>query len=442
MIFQCQNCGYVSKKWLGKCPQCNEWNTFLEEKSNVQKHSSSKKSNAYLLSEINIEFEKKISTGFQEFDRVLGGGIVNGQVILIGGNPGIGKSTLLTQVLNNISTNDKKGIYLSAEESATQVKIRTKRLGIDNPNIFILPENNITSALPLIEKISPRFIVIDSIQTVYSEFSGSIPGSISQIKECASRLIEFVKSNGTILFFIGHVTKEGAIAGPKILEHMVDTVLYFESETSTDFRIIRALKNRFGRVNEIAIFEMTVNGLKEVNDPTNIFIANRGKGAVGSVIFPLVEGSRVFLVEVQSLVSSTNYPMPRRNSQGVDLNRINLLITVVEKILGLHLYNHDIFVNIPGGIKINDPACDLAVVVAIVSSFLNKPLDIFLTCFGEIGLNGEIRKASYSKSRIKEAARLGFNKVITPILPKGEKSFDKIQTIQLDSIRNLPDIIS
>ena len=441
MIYQCQNCGYISKKWLGKCPECNEWNTFLEEKDSITHTKTDKKAKIFSLSNIKTILEKKISTKFKEFDRVVGGGLVNAQVILIGGNPGIGKSTLLTSVLNNLSTKEQKGVYLSAEESPAQVKIRTNRLNINNENFFILSENNIDIALNAIKKISPKFIVIDSIQTVYSENSSSIPGSISQIRDCATKLIDYAKTTDTILFLIGHVTKEGAIAGPKILEHMVDTVLYFESETSTDYRIIRSLKNRFGRINEIAIFEMTSSGLKEIKNATNIFIENRGEEKIGSIIFPMVEGSRIFLIEVQALVSTTNYPMPRRNAQGIDINRLNLLITVVEKILELNLYNNDIFINIPGGIKVFDPAVDIAVVMAIISSFLNKPVDSSLSCFGEIGLNGEIRKASYAKNRINEVKKLGFKKIITPKLAKGDSEFENIEIIQLGSIRAIPDII-
>jgi DNA repair protein RadA/Sms len=443
MIYQCQNCGYTSKKWLGKCPECNEWNTFLEEEDVIVKRKSSlKKSEALLLSDIQIKNSKRISSGFTELNRVLGGGLVNGQVILIGGSPGIGKSTLLTQILNNISNSQEKGIYLSAEESAAQVKLRTNRLKISNDNIFILSENNIDAAFSEIRKIKPKFLVIDSIQTIYSENINSIPGSISQIKECASKLIDHTKHSNSILFLVGHITKEGAIAGPKVLEHMVDTVLYFETDSSSDFRIIRSLKNRFGRVNEIAIFEMLSTGLKEITDPTNIFVENRNQNNIGSVIFPLVEGSKVFLVEVQALVSNSNYTMPRRNAQGFDINRLNLLITVIEKILGLNLFNNDVFINIPGGIKIFDPAVDLAVITAIISSFLNKSLDISLSCFGETGLNGEVRKASFAGERIKEAKRLGFNKIITPKLPKGEFNFENMQIFQIDTIKSLPDIIS
>ncbi len=441
MTYQCQTCGYVSRKWLGKCPDCNEWNTFIQEDSGIK--STSRKGSEKALSLPSIKLEKKLtkSCKLKEFDRALGNGAVKGQVILLGGEPGIGKSTLLTQILNNLATSDKKGLYLSAEESPAQVKMRTERLSIKNENFFVLPENNISKALEKIRQLKPAYIVVDSIQTVYSDSSASIPGSISQIKECASLLIEYVKFEDAVLFLIGHVTKEGAIAGPKVLEHMVDTVLYFESETSTDYRIIRSLKNRFGKVNEIAIFEMTSEGLKEVSDPTNIFIENRVKQNIGSVIFPLVEGSRIFLVEIQALVSNSSYSMPRRNAQGIDPNRINLLVTVIEKVMGVNLYGNDIFINVPGAIKINDPAVDLAVVASVLSSFLNKELDLFLACFGEVGLNGEVRKASFWKERIKEVSRMGFKKIIMHKSEEGINDFEKVKLFPIGNIADIPYLI-
>ncbi len=442
MTYQCQNCGYISKKWLGKCPDCNQWNTFVEDERNVKIKSVKSGRPAASLTSIGITRNKRISTKFSDFDRVLGGGIVSGQVILIGGNPGIGKSTLITQVLNNLSGKDEKGIYLTAEESPAQVKIRTNRLSIHNENIYILPENNITAAIEEIKKIKPKYVVVDSIQTVYSETSASIPGSISQIKECASILIDYAKLNEIALFLIGHVTKEGAIAGPKVLEHMVDTVLYFESDTSTDFRIIRSLKNRFGKVNGIAIFEMTANGLKEIIDPTNLFIESRKERNIGSVISPLVDGNKIFLIEVQALVSNSSCSMPRRNAQGFDQNRMNLLITVIEKILDIHLYNNDVFINIPGAIKVVDPAVDLAVVVAVISSFLNKELDPNIAFFGEVGLNGEVRKALSWKERIMETMRMGFKTVVTPMLNSEEVNFEKIKILPIDSINNIPYFIN
>ena len=442
MTYQCQKCGYISRKWLGKCPDCNEWNTFSEAESKAKNKLHHSGKSAESLASIEITQDSKTSTKLKELDRVLGNGVVAGQVILIGGNPGIGKSTLLTQVLNNMSTEEKKGVYLSAEESPLQVKMRTERLAIENANIFVLPENNISLAIEEIKRLKPAYLVVDSIQTVFSDTSASIPGSISQIKECAAILIDYIKYSGTVLFLIGHVTKEGAIAGPKVLEHMVDTVLYFESETSTDYRIVRSLKNRFGKVNEIAIFEMTSSGLKEVLNPTNIFIANRGERNIGSIIFPLVEGSRIFLVEVQALVSNSSYAMPRRNAQGIEQNRMNLLIAVAEKILGLNLYGNDIFINIPGGIKVSDPSVDLAVITAILSSFLNREIDSALACFGEVGLNGEVRKASFWEERIKEASRMGFRKIVTHQIDNGVKAFEKINILPINNISGIPDCIN
>ena len=444
MIYQCQSCGYISKKWLGKCPDCNNWNTFSEEQNIDIKKNKSNKTQAVAIPLPEIELKKiiRISTGFNEFNRALGGGLVTGQVILIGGSPGIGKSTLLTQILNNLTQNNIKGIYLTAEESAYQVKLRTERLNINNPNFLIISENNLTNAILEVKKNKPEFLIVDSIQTIYSENSSSIPGSISQIKECASVLIDYAKSNNICLFIVGHITKEGQIAGPKVLEHMVDTVLYFESESTTSFRIIRTLKNRFGNVNEIAIFEMTSFGLKEVVDPTNIFLEHREKENIGSVIFPLVEGSRIFLIEVQALVSNSTFSMPRRNAQGIDPNRMNLLITVMEKILGVNLFSNDIFINIPGGIKVNDPAVDLAVVVAILSSFLNKKIDTSCACFGEVGLNGEVRKSSFHKERIKEAARMGFKEIITPKNNEKDEKFEKTKILSINNINFLADFFS
>ena len=444
MIYQCQSCGYISKKWLGKCPDCNNWNTFSEETDiNLKNHKSNRKSvHAIPLPEIKLKKIPRISTGFNEFDRALGGGLVPGQVILIGGSPGIGKSTLLTQILNNLARKDFKGVYLTAEESSYQVKLRTERLNINNPNFLIISENNLTNAILELKKIKPEFLIIDSIQTIYSENSSSIPGSISQIKECASVLIDYAKSNNICLFIVGHITKEGQIAGPKVLEHMVDTVLYFESETTTSFRIIRTLKNRFGNVNELSIFEMTSSGLSEVFDPTNIFLEHREKENIGSVIFPLVEGTRIFLIEVQALVSNSTFSMPRRNAQGIDPNRMNLLITVMEKILGVNLFSNDIFINIPGGIKVNDPAVDLAVVVAILSSFLNKKINTSFACFGEVGLNGEVRKSSFHKERIKEAVKMGFKEIVTPKNNEKDEKFEKTKIISIANINFLADFFS
>ncbi len=444
MVYQCQVCGFVSKKWLGKCPECSNWNSFVEEKESLKgkKVSLSRSAPPIPITEIRNESISRVSTKLIELDRALGGGIVEGQVILIGGSPGIGKSTILTQILDNLASDLNKGLYLTAEESPSQVKIRSDRLNIKNKNFLILSESNINSALSEIRRLSPRFIVVDSIQTVYSDTVGSIPGSISQIRECASMLIEYAKSNQVSLFLVGHITKDGAIAGPKVLEHMVDTVLYFESENRTMYRIVRVLKNRFGSVNEIAIFEMRLDGLKEINDPSDIFLQNRFSDSPGSVTFPMVEGSRVFMVEVQALVSNSTFSMPRRNAQGVDINRINLLITVIEKIIGMNLFSNDIFINIPGGIKVDDPGIDLPIIMSIVSSFLNKKLDSSMVCFGEVGLNGEIRRSSFAKSRVKESERMGFKKLIAPdSFDKGD-IFDKIDVIPLKNISDITSFFS
>ena len=440
MAYICQSCGYASKKWLGKCPECNNWNTFIEEnfdEKRIKKISDIPE--PLLLKDIQLKKIQRISTKITEFDRVIGGGLVDGEVILIGGPPGIGKSTLLSQILNNISTNNEKGFYLSAEESLNQIKIRFSRLNIDNDNIFFLAENNLSKAIYTIKKIKPKFLVVDSIQTVYLEHISSIPGSISQIRECSSLLIEYAKKNNVILFLIGHITKEGSIAGPKILEHMVDTVLYFESEKDSVYRIIRSLKNRFGPVNEISVFEMTSNGLKQIVNPSEIFIDKNKSKNIGSTIFPAIEGTRSILIEVQALVSDSNFSMPRRTSQGVDLNRLNLLIAIIEKNLGATLFNKDIFVNIPGGIKVNDPSVDLPIVLSILSSYLNKEIDKNLACFGEIGLTGEIRATTFSNERIKEALRLGYKKIIAPEV---KEKFNDAEIISINSISDILSILN
>ncbi len=436
-MYICQNCGYISKKWLGKCPECNSWNSFLEENVDIKKvKKASDIPNPVSLHEIKLSEISRIKTNIEEFNRVLGGGLVEGEVILIGGAPGIGKSTLLSQVLDVISNENSKGFYLSAEESLNQIKLRFSRLGITNENILFLSENNLTKSIETIRKVRPKFIVIDSIQTIYVDYINSIPGSVSQIRECSSMLIEYTKKNNAILFLIGHITKEGSIAGPKIMEHMVDAVLYFESEKNNAFRIIRSLKNRFGPVNEIAVFEMTSKGLKEVKNPSEIFLDKNKTKNIGSTVFPAIEGTRSILLEVQALVSDTNFSIPRRTSQGVDLNRLNLLIAIIEKNLGANLFNKDIFINIPGGIKINDPAIDLPVVMAILSSYLNKEIDQNLVCFGEIGLTGEVRNASFSSERIKEAIRLGYKKIVTP-----EKT-EKVKNAEIITVNTINDIFN
>ncbi len=436
-MYICQNCGYISKKWLGKCPECNSWNSFLEENIDIKKvKKASDIPNPVSLHEIKLSEILRIKTNIEEFNRVLGGGVVEGEVILIGGAPGIGKSTLLSQVLDVISNENSKGFYLSAEESLNQIKLRFSRLGITNENILFLSENNLTKSIETIRKIRPKFIVIDSIQTIYVDYINSIPGSVSQIRECSSMLIEYTKKNNAILFLIGHITKEGSIAGPKILEHMVDAVLYFESEKNNAFRIIRSLKNRFGPVNEIAVFEMTSKGLKEVKNPSEIFLDKNKTKNIGSTVFPAIEGTRSILLEVQALVSDTNFSIPRRTSQGVDLNRLNLLIAIIEKNLGANLFNKDIFINIPGGIKINDPAIDLPVVMAILSSYLNKEIDQNLVCFGEIGLTGEVRNASFSSERIKEAIRLGYKKIVTP------EKIEKVKNAEIITVNTINDIFN
>ncbi len=433
-MFICQECGYSSKKWLGKCPQCNSWNSFIEEDEKKVKFFKPSNLKPLSLNEIKSSSTERILTKIEEFDRIIGGGLVKGQVLLIGGSPGIGKSTLLSQILANLSDEKDKGFYISAEESLAQIKLRFDRLNIENQNIFFISENNLTKIIPVIEKYRPKFIVVDSIQTVYSENLTSIPGSVTQIRECTSILTDFTKKNEAIVFIIGHITKEGAIAGPKILEHMVDTVLYFEAEKNSIYRIIRVLKNRFGPINEIAVFEMKKDGLKEIKNPSEIFIEQDKEKNIGSTIFPTIEGTRSILVEVQALVSDTSFSIPRRTAQGLDINRINILIAILEKSLGINFFNKDIFVNIPGGIKINDPAVDLPVCISILSSYLNKEIDKNLACFGEIGLTGEVRTTSFSDLRIKEALRMGYTKII---MPESGREFYNAKIITISTINDI-----
>lgn len=443
--YVCQNCGYSTVRWSGKCPECNLWNTLVEEIIAIDKRKSPSKSLLKVndhsfkqLSEINSVSEPRTLTHIAELDRVLGGGIVEGSVILIGGDPGIGKSTLMLQVADKIS--HKKILYVSGEESSAQIKLRADRLKYVLNNFYILSETNLSIIQAVIERESPDIVVVDSIQTVYRNEIESAPGTVSQLRESTALLMNLAKSMNFSVFIVGHITKEGMIAGPKVLEHMVDVVLQFEGERTHSFRILRGIKNRFGSTNEIGIFEMTDAGLKEVTNPSEVFLSQRNYGASGCVISSSIEGTRPILIEVQALVSSSNYGIPQRTSMGFDYKKLNILVAVLEKKLGLFLNKFDIFLNIAGGVKIDEPAIDLAVAMSIYSSFRDIPVDSNTVIIGEVGLSGEVRTVSYAARRINEAVKLGFKKIL---IPKGNlKNLEsKNSGVQIIGIEKLKDAI-
>jgi DNA repair protein RadA/Sms len=418
-FFQCQACGHSSPKWLGKCPDCNAWNSFAEEKKEPSSRHASLtsrfgKAEPRTLSSIRPASEQRTSSGIKELDRVLGGGIVAGSVILVGGDPGIGKSTLLLQAISGISETSGKGLYVSGEESPEQIKIRAERLSIHSEEIILLPETSLEAIIHAATKLVPNVIVIDSIQTVYTEELISAPGSVSQVRECAAKLMLFAKKSDIPVFLVGHVTKEGAIAGPRVLEHIVDTVLYFEGDRGHSYRILRTVKNRFGSTNEIGIFEMSDSGLLEVDNPSELFLLERPLHVAGSAVVASIEGTRPLMVELQSLVSQTNFGMPRRTTIGVDFNKVNLLVAVLEKKIGLHLGGMDIFVNVVGGLKLIEPAVDLGIITAVVSSLRDIPVDPRIFLFGEVGLSGEIRAVAQAETRLKEASKIGFRHALIP----------------------------
>ncbi|WP_141266071.1 DNA repair protein RadA [Thermodesulfovibrio sp. Kuro-1] len=421
-VFQCQSCGYISPKWIGKCPDCGAWNSFVEEV--IEAESISKKAETARLktlediqpvpiSSIKITLSDRLSTGISELDRVLGGGVVRGSLVLIGGDPGIGKSTLLLQATDNLAKKYGRVLYVSGEESLTQIKLRAERLGAISENILLLSETLVEKILDWASEEELNALVVDSIQTVYTEDAMSAPGSVSQIRESATKFINFAKQKGIPVFLIGHVTKEGAIAGPRVLEHLVDTVLYFEGDRGYAYRILRSVKNRFGPTNEIGVFEMTGTGLIEVENPSLIFLSEHSQNS-GSAITATIEGTRAILTEIQALVAPSNFGMPRRNFIGVDYQRVNLLVAVLEKRGRINLAGADIFVNVVGGLKITEPSSDLAVISAIVSSFRDIPLHEGMVIFGEVGLSGEIRAISQTEMRLKEASRIGMKHAIIP----------------------------
>ena len=414
-VYLCSACGDDHPKWNGQCPSCNEWGTLSEYKvSNKKKFQKNGiKKDSQTLEDILIRDEsKRLSVGIPEMDRVLGGGLLSGTLILLGGNPGIGKSTLALQILPAF---DQSVLYISAEESESQVGIRAKRLGVNSKNLHLSSENNIDSILDQISIIHPKLVVIDSIQTVFSDELDSLPGSVSQIRECGQRLLQLAKQENISVMIIGHVTKEGIIAGPKMLEHMVDTVLYLEGDDRYDHRILRSVKNRFGTTNEVGIFQMEEKGLIEVNNPSELFLSERQNDITGSVIFSSLEGSRPILVEIQALVSNANFGTPQRNVNGFDYKRLAMLLAVLEKRLGILMGTKDVFINLVGGLKVNDPAADLSVISAVASSANNKLISDSVVLIGEVGLGGEVRSVNGLNVRIKEAESLGFKHVIAPI---------------------------
>ena len=416
--FICQNCGYVSPKWLGKCTECGEWNSFIEDVEIRTKRTNGidigKEDAPQKLKDIVYDKENRLSTKMRELDIVLGGGLVDGSLVLVGGDPGIGKSTLLLQVANNLSHEGRIVLYVSGEESIKQTKLRSERLKMDNEELYIVAENNIERIKFYVEQLKPHVLIVDSIQTVFNPEVTSAPGTVSQVREATNQFMNIAKKFGVTTFIVGHVTKQGAIAGPKILEHMVDTVLYFEGERQSIFRILRAVKNRFGSTNEIGIFEMTNLGLVEVDNPSKIFMTESAQKEAGSVIIPTLEGTRTVLVEIQCLASQTNFNMPRRMAIGIDYNKLVLLTAVLEKKVGMSLYNQDIYLNVVGGVSIDEPAADLAVIMSIASSFRDICIPSDMVIFGEVGLTGEIRNVNQVQQRINEAAKMGFKKAIIP----------------------------
>ena len=446
-IFFCQSCGYESSKWMGQCPGCREWNTFVEEvvdkKSTgtlAKQKGSAIEAQVLPLSEIELTSEKRVSTGMKELDRVLGGGIVKGSMVLVGGDPGIGKSTLLLQVCKNLSDEKIKVLYISGEESLQQIKIRAERIGTFGDSLKLLCETNLDTIQAVIDREKPQIVVIDSIQTMFNEAVSSAPGSVSQVRESTGVLMQIAKGKGISIFIVGHVTKEGVVAGPRVLEHMVDTVLYFEGDRHAAYRILRGVKNRFGSTNEIGVFEMRQSGLNEVENPSEYMLSGKPVGASGSVVACSMEGTRPILVEVQALVCHSNFGIPRRTAAGTDFNRVNLLMAVLEKRLGLKLADCDAYVNIAGGIKMNEPAMDLGIVLALISSYKDKPVDEKTICFGEVGLSGEVRAVNMAEQRVQEAKKLGFEVCILPEVCRA--AMPQVTGIRLVGVNSIFDVMS
>jgi len=443
-VYECQQCGYQSPKWLGKCSDCGAWNSFVEARSETLTKQKGGSENFYSLSsklapleEVGTQAPPRFMTRFTELDRLLGGGMVPGSVILLGGDPGIGKSTLVLQVLAKLGATGKVA-YLSGEESADQIKLRAERLGVKAKGLFVMTENDLSRALPQLEELKPQMLVVDSIQTVYLPELGSAPGSVTQVRECAGKLLYLAKSRGFTVLLVGHVTKEGSLAGPKILEHMVDTVLYFEGDRGQPYRILRTFKNRFGSVSELAVYEMRGSGLAEVTNPSELFLSDSPELAPGSVVVSSLKGTRPLLAELQALVTPSSLGMPRRVTVGVDSQRVALLCAVLEKIVGLHLGGQDIFLNVVGGLDVDEPAVDLGVLLAIVSSFQGRAMQKRTLVLGEVGLSGEIRPVTGEVIRLQEAARLGFTRVI---LPKKGSQEKLPKDLELERVKNVQEAL-
>lgn len=439
-IYFCQECGHESSKWLGQCPGCRQWNTFVEETIERTKSTSAQKlvqsAKPVALSEITTEREERFTSGFPELDRVLGGGIVPASLVLVGGDPGIGKSTLLLQVCQKLSAQQISVLYISGEESLQQIKIRAQRIGTFTDSLSLLCETNLETIDGVLRREKPQAVIIDSIQTMYSESISSSPGSVSQVREATAAFMQLAKGLGITIFIVGHVTKEGVVAGPRVLEHMVDTVLYFEGDRHAAYRILRGVKNRFGSTNEIGVFEMRDQGLAEVTNPSEYMLSGKPKDASGSVVACSIEGTRPILLEVQALVCRSNFGIPRRTAAGTDTNRVNLLMAVLEKRLNLRLSECDAYVNIAGGIKMNEPALDLGIVLAILSSYKERCIDEKTICFGEVGLSGEVRAVNMAKQRILEARKLGFTTCILPKVSVDPKmKADGITLIGVDNVQ-------
>ncbi|MEH2956479.1 DNA repair protein RadA [Candidatus Merdisoma sp. JLR.KK006] len=440
-VFFCQNCGHESAKWMGQCPGCRQWNTFVEEtieKTSVRRIQKERAAvGAVCLSSIDTAEEERMTTHMGELDRVLGGGIVPGSLVLVGGDPGIGKSTLLLQVCQKLSEDRREVLYISGEESLKQIKLRASRIGTFSDHLRLLCETNLELIRETIREQKPEAVIIDSIQTMYHEEVSSAPGSVSQVREATSVLMQLAKGLGITIFIVGHVTKEGTVAGPRVLEHMVDTVLYFEGDRHASYRILRGVKNRFGSTNEIGVFEMRENGLIEVENPSEYMLNGRPEEASGSVVACSMEGTRPILLEIQALVCHSTLAVPRRTAAGMDYNRVNLLLAVLEKRLNLRLSNSDVYVNIAGGIRINEPAIDLGVVLAVISSYKDRPIDERVLAFGEVGLSGEVRAVSQAGQRVQEAKKLGFTTIILPEVCR--EQIGAVEGIRLCGVRTVAD---
>lgn len=441
-VFFCNECGYESSKWMGQCPACKTWNSFVEEpvSGNVKSRSAGSTSRLYspnptVLSNVTLEDSARVNTGMSELDRVLGGGIVPGSLVLVGGDPGIGKSTLLLQVCRNLSQDNHKVLYVSGEESLAQIKMRAQRIGEFNDNLSLLCETNLSDIEEVIKKHKPEVVIVDSIQTMFSENVSSAPGSVSQVREATNILMQIAKSLTVTVFIVGHVTKEGTVAGPRVLEHMVDTVLYFEGDRYASYRVLRGVKNRFGSTNEIGVFEMRGEGLVEVENPSEYMLSGRPKDSSGSCVVCAMEGTRPMLLEVQALVCRSNFGIPRRQATGTDFNRVNLLMAVLEKRMGYKMGECDAYVNVAGGMKLNEPAIDLGIALSVVSSFQNTVIPEDMVVFGEIGLSGEVRSVSCAEQRAHEALKLGFSKVMMPKSNcQGLTSIDRKSLIPVENL--------